>query len=163
MQLDDPLKDRVPPGDGVISPVTGNRFTPSPLSHTPIAFLKRPIERHQLRRRVYRARHLRVNIDGEADVPIALAGGVSQSFRVPHSASYLEVFGDDSEGSLLLGVFLLPELAVVEDDQPQHLSVTLEGGQMVAIEIVLADGASRGVSAYVIRISYAEAAGLEIR
>ena len=52
---------------------------------------------------------------------------------------------------------------MVEDDQPQHLSVTLEGGQTVAIEIALGDGPSRGVSEYVIRISYAEAAGLEIR
>jgi hypothetical protein len=163
MQQDDPLQDRVSTGDSPLSPVTGNRFNPSPLSHTAIAFVKRSIERHQLRRSVYRAGHLRVYIDGEVHVPLDLAGGVSQSFRVPHSASYLEVFGDDSEGALLLGVFLLPEPAAVEDDQPQHLSVTLEGGQMVSIEIALADGASRGVSEYVIRILYAKAAGLEIR
>ena len=61
-----------------------------------------------------------------------------QLFRVPPSALYLEVFGDDSEGALLLGVFLLPEPAVVEDGQPHHLSVTLEGGQTVAMEIALA-------------------------
>jgi hypothetical protein len=161
MQLDDPLQDRVPTGDGALSPVTGNRFAASPLSHTAIAFLKRSIERHQLRRSVYRASHLHAYIDGEAHALLSLEGGVSQSFRVPHSASYLKVFGDDSEGALLLGVFLLPEPAVVEDDQPQHLSVTLEGGQTVAIEIALGDGACRGVSEYVIRISYAEAAGLE--
>jgi hypothetical protein len=162
MQLDNPLQNRVPTAVGALLPATGNHFTPSPLSHTAIAFLKRSIERNQLRRSVYRARHVRVYIDGEAHVPLDLERGISKSFRVPLSASYLEIFGDDSEGDLLLGVFLLPEPAWGEDDQPQHLSVILEGGQTVAMEIALGDGPCRGVSEYVIQISYAEAHGLEI-
>lgn len=81
---------------------------------------------------------------------------------MPLSTSYLEVFGDDCEGALLLGVFHLPEPAVMEDNQPQRLSVTLEGGQTVAMEIALGDGPSREMSEYVIRIVYTDAAGLEI-
>jgi hypothetical protein len=96
-------------------------------------------------------------------VALGPTGGVCQSFRVPLSTSYLEVFGDYSERALLLGVFLLPEPAVGEDDQALHLAVTLEGGQTVALAIALGEGACSGGSEYVIRISYAEAAGLEIR
>lgn len=163
MQMDDPLQNRVPTGGGALTPAAGNRFTPSPLSYTSITFLKRSLERNQLRRSAYRAGHLRVYIDGAAHVPLGIEGGVCQSFRVPLSASYVEIFGDDSEGDLLLGVFLLPEPALVEHDQPQHLSVTLEGGQTVAMEIRVGDGPCRGVSEYVIQISYAEAPGREIR
>jgi hypothetical protein len=112
---------------------------------------------------MYRARHVRAYIDGEAHVALDLEGGVSKSFRVLLSASYLEIFGDDNEGDLLLGVFLLPEPAWGEDDQPQHQSVILEGGQTVAMEIALGDGPCRGVFEFVIQISYAEAPGLEIR
>jgi hypothetical protein len=60
-------------------------------------------------------------------------------------------------------VFLLPVPARGEDDQPQHLSVTLEGGQTVAMEIRVGDGPCRGVPEYVMQISYAEASGREIR
>jgi hypothetical protein len=163
MQQDDPLQNRVPTGGGALTPAAGNRFTPSPLSYTSIAFLKRSLARNQLRRSVYRAGHLRVYIDGAAHVPFGLEAGVSKSFRVPLSASYLEISGDDSEGELLLGVFLLPVPAQGEDDQPQHLSVTLEGGQTVAMEIRVGDGPCRGVPEYVMQISYAEASGREIR
>jgi hypothetical protein len=156
MQLDDPLQYCVPTGGGALFPATGNRFSPSPLSQTAIASLKRSLERNQHRRSVYRAHHLRICIDSEANVPLGLEEGVSKSFRVPLSASYLEVFGDDSEGDLLLGVLLLPESALVEDDRPQHLSVTLEGGQTVAMQIALGDGLPRWVSEYLIQISYTE-------
>jgi hypothetical protein len=162
MQLDDPLQNRVPTGGGALTPAAGNRFTPSPLNYTSIAFLKQSLERNQLRRSVYRAGPLRVYIDGEAHVPLALERGVCQSFRVPLSASCVEIFGDDSEGDLLLGVFLLPESALVEDDRPQHLWVALEGGQTVAMRIALGDGLSRGVSEYLIQISYTEAASVMI-
>jgi hypothetical protein len=158
MQLNDPIQNRVPSDGDALPPTTGKRFTSAPLSRTAMAFLKRSLERNQLRRSVYRARHLRVYIDGEAHVSLDLEGGVYEPFRVPVSASYIEIFGDDDEGSLLLAVFPLPEPALAEDDQPEHLAVTLEGGQTVAIEIGLGDGTRRGVPAYVIQISYTESA-----
>jgi hypothetical protein len=163
MQPDDPFQNRLPTGDSNLPPVPGNRFTPSPLSQTAIAFLKRSLDRNRCRRSVYRAHHLRVYSDGQPHVQLSLEGGISRLFHVPLSASYLEVFGDDSEGALLLGVFPLPGPAVVEDDQPQRLLVTLEGGQTVTMQIALGDGPSRGVPEYVIRVAYAETAGLQIR
>jgi hypothetical protein len=44
---------------------------------------------------------------------------------------------DDAEGTLLLAVVPLPALEEVEDDGAQHLSVTLEGGQTVALAMML--------------------------
>jgi hypothetical protein len=162
MQLDDPPQNCLPMGGGPLSPSTGNRFTPFPLSQTAVSFMKQSLEHNQIRRSRYRAHHLHVYSDGNAHVQLSLERGVSTLFQVPLTVSYLEVFGDDSEGALLLGVFLLPEAAAIEGDQPHHLSVTLEGGQTVAMEIALGGGPSREVSEYVIRIVYADAAGLEI-
>jgi hypothetical protein len=163
MQLGDPLQNRLPTGDSNLPPVPGNRFTPSPLSQTAIAFLKRSLDRNRRRRSVYRAHHLRVYSDGKVHVQLSLMEGITRSFHVPLSASYLEVFGDDSEGPLLLGVFHLPEPAMVEEDHPLRLFVTLEGGQTLAVEIALGYGSSGELSEYVIRIVYAEAPGLENR
>jgi hypothetical protein len=161
MQLNDPLQNSVPTVGGVLPPATGKRFTPAPLSHTAMAFLQRSLERNQRRRSVYRARHLRVYIDGEAYTPLDLAEGVYEPFSVPLSASCIEIFGDDDKGALLLAVFPLPESVLVEGDQPQHLAVTLEGGQTVAIEIALGEGTRRERPEYVIRLSYAESAEVE--
>jgi hypothetical protein len=140
MQLGDPLQNRLPTGDSNLPPVPGNRFTPSPLSQTAIAFLKRSLDRNRRRRSVYRAHHLRVYSDGKVHVQLSLM-----------------------EGALLLGVFHLPEPAMVEEDHPLRLFVTLEGGQTLAVEIALGYGSSGELSEYVIRIVYAEAPGLKNR
>jgi hypothetical protein len=161
MQLNDPLQYRVPPVGGALPPATGKRFTPAPLSCTAMAFLQWSLKRNQLRRSVYRARHLRVHIDGEAHVPLDPAEGVYEPFSVPLGASCIEIFGDDDKGALLLAVFPLPEPALVEGDELQHLAVTLEGGQTVAIEITLSDGTRRERPEYVIRLSYAESAEVD--
>ena len=158
MQPTDPLQPGIPTWDSALPPAVSDRFTPPPLSLAAIAFLRRSLEHTQLRWSVYRAHHLRLWTDGEADGPLSLEGGVYKSFRVPLSASYIEIFGADSEGDLLLGVFLLPKPALGEDDPPQHWSVTLEGGQTIAVEITLAKETISRVPEYVIQISYAEAA-----
>src|SRR5918996_434639 len=160
MQLNDPgHKDSVPTVGGGSLPAIGDRFTPAPLSQTAMAFLKRSLERNQRRRSVYRACHLRVWIDGEERVQCDPGGGVYEPFSVPLSASYIEIYGDDAEGELLLAVFPLPEPALVEDDRAQHMWVTLEGGQTVAIEIALGHGPCGEVSEYCIQIAYAESKG----
>jgi hypothetical protein len=104
-----------------------------------MAFLQRSLARHQRRRQVYRAGPLRVCLDGAEHWQVDPKVGVCEPFRVPLSASYLEIFGDDDDGELLLAVFPLPEPAWVEDDRARHLCVTLEGGQTVAIEMTLGD------------------------
>ena len=159
MQPTDPLHNSIPSCDSAL-PLASNRFIPPPLSLTAIAFLKRSLEHNQLRRSVYRARHLRFCTDAEVHGPLHLEGGVCTSFRVPLSASYIEIFGDDSEGDLLLGVFPLPKPAAGEEDQPQYLSVTLEGGQTIAIEVTLVNETDSRVPEYVIQITYAEAASV---
>ena len=159
MQRNDPIhQESVPTVGGTFPATPGDCFGPARLSHTAMAFLHRFLERNQCRRSVYRARHLRVCIDGEERSRCDPGVSVYELFRVPLSASYMEIFGDDDDGNLLLAVFPLPEPEAVEDDRAQHMCVTLEGGQTVAIEIALGYGTGGEVCEYVIRMAYSESA-----
>jgi hypothetical protein len=159
--MNDSPQNRNSVSGGDLSSASGNRFAPSPLSHTAMAVLKRSLEHNQLRRSTYRGSRLRVRMDGEEYELLAREGEVYKSFRVPLGAVYMEIWGDDREGDLLLGVFLIPEPSLGEDDQPQHLSVTLEGGQQLTLEIVLGDGIGPGGPEYVVQLSYVAAAEAE--
>jgi hypothetical protein len=161
MLQNDPLHHSVPKDGTTTPPIADNRFSPTPLSHMAVAVVKSSLERNQLRRSAYRGGPLRIHIDGEAHGLLALEGGVYKSFTVPLSATYVEIFGDDRAGGLLLGVLLFPEPALGEDDQPQHLSVTLEGGQTVTMEIAVGCGTGAPVREYVIQVSYADAAEVD--
>jgi hypothetical protein len=86
---------------------------------------------------------------------------VYEPFSVPLGISYLEIFGGDADGPLLLAVFPLPEPESLVDDRAQHVCVTLEGGQRVALEIALDAGTGGEERAYVIQLEYAESATVE--
>jgi hypothetical protein len=119
-----------------------------------MAFLKRSLARNQQRRGAYRGRQLRVCIDGHERWQFDSRIGVYGPFSIPLSATYLEVFGDDDDGALLLAVLPLPESAVVESDGAQHLFVTLEGGQTLAFEVALGHGSDPTVGELRIQIAY---------
>jgi hypothetical protein len=120
-----------------------------------MAGLQQSLARQQCRRRGYRAGPPRVSWDGGKQQQIDPMGGVDEPCRVPLSASYLEIAGDDTEGTLLLAVVPLPDPAEVEAEGTQHLSVTLEGGQTVALTMALDRGSDGQMPAYVIQLTYA--------
>jgi hypothetical protein len=70
----------------------------------------------------------------------------------------MEIVGDDAAGALLLAVVPLPTLEALEAEGAQHLSVTLEGGQTVALTIALGEGSAGEVPMYVIQLACTAAA-----
>jgi hypothetical protein len=125
-----------------------------PLIRADLTRLQHALARQQDRRRAYRPGLLRVSVDGEAHWQGAARAGADASFRVPLTATVLEVFGEDAEGALLLAVCLLPDPEVVADEGVQRLSVTLEGSQTVALTIALSGGNEGEAHAYVIQLAY---------
>jgi hypothetical protein len=123
-----------------------------------MAFLKQSLARRQRRRAAFQPQLLRVCVDGEARWQVDPRGGVGGLLRVPLGALSLEIFGDDTEGELLLAMVPLPEPEVIADGGTQHLWLTLEGGQTLTIDIALGDSSGRAVRAYAIQIAYADAA-----
>ena len=164
MQLNDPLhQENIPTSGGDSTPAPGDYFRPAPLHRTAMGFLKRSLERYQSRRKMFRTSHLRVCLDGEERWQCAPGVGVYGPFSVPVSATYLEIFGEDDDGALLLAVFPLPEPAWVETDGAQHQVTTLEGGQTVSFDIVLGDRICGEAPAYGVQIAYAESPAVETR
>jgi hypothetical protein len=104
-----------------------------------------------------------VSIDGHERGQFDSRIGLYGTFSIPLSAAYLEVFGDDDEGTLLLAVLPLPEPEVVEREGAQHLFVTLEGGQTLAFEIALRHGRAAQAREFCIRIAYSEPPAVHAR
>jgi hypothetical protein len=86
----------------------------------------------QHRRAAYRAGPLQVWWNGRARRRVDPRGDL---FLVPLSVSRLDIVGEDADGILLLAVVSLPSLEKVARDGAQHLAVTLEGGQTLALAI----------------------------
>src|SRR5262245_61698484 len=151
MSLDDPVSlEPEPPVSGDRPPAPGDRFHPTPLSPTGVAFLHQALARQPRRRQAYRTGPLRVSWDGAG--PRSVAPG--EPCRVPLSASYVEIVGEDAEGALLLAVVLLPDPEVLADEGMAHLAVPLEGGQTVTVAIAPDQGRGGKGRAYVIRVGY---------
>ena len=156
-----PLHDPIPPepdppvsGDG--PPALGDRFHPTPLSPTEMAFLHQALAHRQRRRHAYRGGPLRVSWDGAVQGQMDPTVGVGEPFRVPLTASYVEIAGTDAEGTLLLAVVPRPDPEAREGEGVERLAVTLEGGQRVSAAIALEEGSDGKACAYVIQIAYAE-------
>jgi hypothetical protein len=150
-------QERVPAVDGDTPGGPGNGFRAAPLSRPALGFLKQSLARRQRRRAAFQAQLLRVCVDGEARWQVDARGGVGGRFRVSLGAVSLEVFGDDAEGELLLAMVPLPRPEVIADGGTQHLWLTLEGGQTVAIDIALDEESGGQGRAYVIQLAYADA------
>jgi cell division protein FtsZ len=134
----------------------GERRHPCPLSPDEMASLKQALARNQRRRMEYRASCLHVYVDGEERAQLSAGTSSCRPFTVPLSASYVEVFGDDDEGELLLAVFPLAELGPGEGDQVQQLSITHEGGQTIELVISPVRGEMAEVTEALMQITYLE-------
>ncbi len=161
MSLYDPVPPEPEPpvsGDGPPAPV--DRVHPTPLSPTGMAFLHLSLARQERRRHAYRGGPLRVSWDSAAHGQKDPTVGVGEPFRVPLSASCVEIFGDDAEGALLLAVVPLPAPEELEEGGAQHLGVTLEGGQTIAIDIALGERSGGTGRVYVVQLAYAVSAAV---
>lgn len=87
----------------------------------------------QQRRRQPAFQRFRVCVDGEEQGQWTGEAPVSLSLRIPVSALRVQVFGQDAEGEVPLGVFYLPDLAA--HAPPQHLYQVTESGATLALTV----------------------------
>jgi cell division protein FtsZ len=131
-----------------------DRFNPSPLTGTEISSIKHSFERNQRRRNQYHSAYIRIHVDGKKVATFSSHESLFEPMTIPLSASCIEVFGEDNEGSLLLAVFPLDCFGTVNDDQ--ELEVTHEGGQTIRVVISPIFGQSGEVTERLIQINYSE-------
>ena len=157
MALHDPRDpQQEPPEGGDARPAPSDRGRPAPLGPTDRAFLLQALARRQHRRHAYRTGPLRVWWDAEERLRWGPRVEVCEPFRVPVHVSSLEIVGDDAEGALLLAVFPLPTPEAVAADGALHLSVTLEGGQKIALVVALDEGLDGEARAYILQLTYTD-------
>jgi hypothetical protein len=118
-----------------------------------VDFLRLALVSQQHRRAAYRAGRLQVWWNGRARRRVDPHG---DPFHVPLSVSSLNIVGEDADGTLLLAVVPLPSTEGVAPDGAQRLTVTLEGGQTVALTIARGRTASGRRRAYVIQLTYTD-------
>ena len=108
-----------------------DRFNPPPLSADKIAGFQRMFERHQGRSRSYRTGVLQVRVDGEDRARFDPRADSCPPLRVWTGASYLDIYGTDGDGPLLLAAVALYDLAMVEGTH----EVTLDSGQRLLFTV----------------------------
>jgi hypothetical protein len=129
MRLDEPEKKLcVPkfnddldnnPGDAGRSD-TDRRFNPLPLTRSELSMIEHLVELNKHRRANYSRGQLRVVVDGEERATFR-EGFCIKPFTVPTTASWVEIFGEDQRGELLLAAFPLER----EDFQDQSVQVMI--------------------------------------
>jgi hypothetical protein len=119
MQLENPdEKLEVPDfGPGLDSDGNSDRFHPPSLSETEFISLRRSLEQNQRRREIYRPGRIRISVDGKEQMLVWENPTACDEFIVPSNASYLEVYGNDPSGELLLAVVPLTKLDLDQNEE----------------------------------------------
>jgi hypothetical protein len=119
MLLENPdEKLRVPDfGTSFDSGGSDDRFTPPSLSETELISLRRALAQNERRRELYRPGRVRVNVDGKEQILTWKNSTACEEFTASASASYIEVYGDDPSGELLLAVVPLTKLELEHDEE----------------------------------------------
>jgi hypothetical protein len=94
-----------------------DRFNPPSLSETELISLRRALAQNERRRELYRPGRVRVNVDGQSQTLRWKNSTACEEFTASASASYIEVYGDDPSGELLLAVVPLTKLDFDSDGE----------------------------------------------
>jgi hypothetical protein len=136
MQLENPdEKLEIPDFGASLSYDDDDRFNPPPLSETELMSLRRAFEQIQRRRELYRPGHLRVSVDGKEQILNWLDSGACEAFNIDSDALYLEVYGNDSSGDLLLSVIPFQRL---DFDKNEEIEFSIEKGDATIFNLLIA-------------------------
>jgi len=117
-----------------------DRLYPLPLSDVELSRIRLKLYKELFRRKSARPSRLRLCVDGEGYLEWQLdALSLGQSCTLPSTATYIEIFGDDAQGDVLLAVFPLSGSDTAEDEV-SHWSVTTERGLKIELMISEVDG-----------------------
>ncbi len=119
----------------------GDRRNPYPLSPVEKESIRKGLDQKQHRRGASHFDAVRVFVDCEellqlnSCTPLLTSGSRRMTFRVPANAFWVEVFGEDKEGEILLAAFPLPQLESANSVQVQRMLITHEGGSTIELSV----------------------------
>lgn len=136
------------------SPHWETRFSPPRLSTRALARLRYRLERNHRRQRAFRTGVLSVYVDGKERAQLSPQGGFRLGFTVPARAPYVEVFGHDTDGPLLLAVLCVPALPPEAAGEERHWVMRLANGQTLVLAVHPILGDTEDVTAYSFEMAY---------
>lgn len=113
----------------------GNRFHPEPLRPAELAKLVDDSEEYTERLSEYEFRYLRVSVEGEEVAIFSPHSTACEPFKVPTTASFIEVTGEDDGDEILLAVFPLTHLDPCRHIEPQRMSISCGHGQLISLVV----------------------------
>jgi hypothetical protein len=117
-----------------------DRLDPHPLCEVELSRVRLKLYKELFRRKSARPGRLRLCVDGEEYVEWQLdALSPGQSCAIPATATYIEIFGDDEQGDILLAVFPISGSDATEHEA-SHWSVTTECGLKIELMVSAVDG-----------------------
>lgn len=137
MLLENPDEKLQVPDFGTGFDPSGNddRFNPPSLSETELISLRRALAQNERRRELYRPGRVRVSVDGKEQTLTWKNSTTCEVFTASGSASYIEVYGDDPSGELLLAVVPLTKL---ESEYDEEVEVPIEHNDELMLSLFIA-------------------------
>lgn len=117
-----------------------DRFNPRSLSETELISLRRALAQNERRRELYRPGRVRVSIDGKEQTLTWKNSTSCDSFTASASASYIEVYGDDPSGELLLAVVPIGKL---ELEHGEEIEIPIEHNDELMLSLFIARDSDR--------------------
>jgi hypothetical protein len=114
-----------------------DRFNPPSLSETELISLRRALAHNERRRELYRPGRVRVSVDGKEQTLTLKNSTAGEEFTASSSASYIEVYGDDPSGELLLAVVPLTKLKLEPDEE---VEIPIEHSNELMFSLFIARG-----------------------
>jgi polysaccharide biosynthesis/export protein len=137
MKLDDPEKKlSVPVFHGSKNNNENDRFSPPTLTPYDMHIIRDSVKNNQRRRKSFISSRIRVCVDGKELTNFDARDGKSCHCNISSSSSYVEVFGQDEFGDLLLAFFPLSSLNCFDSGEPSTFVIQAEGKQRVHCLII---------------------------
>jgi hypothetical protein len=111
------------------------RFNPTSLSTGEISSLQNDLRTYEQRLLDYSPGYLHVAVDGEEVAIFSPQGTACEPFKVPTTASCIEIVGEDYGGELLLAVFPLTHLDPCRRLEAHNMSVGCGKGLLISLVI----------------------------
>lgn len=112
-----------------------NRFHPESLQGNDISALRDYLSAHEQQRASYKFNYLHVSVDGEEVAVFLPQNTACEPFKIPTTASFIEVTGEDHDGDVLLAAFSLTHLDPCWRSEPYRASIPCGENQIISITV----------------------------
>jgi cell division protein FtsZ len=126
----------------------GNRFGTAPPSAADVADLTHELGAYERRLSAYQLGYLRLSVDGEEVAVFSPRDTACEPFKVPTTASFIEVTGEDHDYELLLAAFPLTHLDPSSGRHVHRMSASCGRGHTLSLNLSPLTNEEEGLTSF---------------